>query len=264
MHVGIDGDILLFQASCALEARGYIGYDDESNPIDFSRYKKEIDAASMESYRAVELEDVDSVLGIYDSKVSNILRKIGTKSYTIYFTGKGNFRHDVYPDYKSSRLPKPLLYKYLREYAETSDRAVVVHGQEADDALAIAQYKNPKHHIIATIDKDLLMVPGFHYNFNKDKFSEVTKEEGLRTFYKQILTGDRVDDIPGIKGIGPKTAEKKLNGLTTEGEMWAECIHWWLDYLEESREDVIGKVTTYAQLLWMRSFEGELWKAPTV
>jgi len=55
--------------------------------------------------------------------------------------------------------------------------------------------------IIVSIDKDFKQVCGWHYNFvKKDKFY-VSPEEGLRFFYKQILTGDSIDGIMVLMGL---------------------------------------------------------------
>ena len=90
-------------------------------------------------------------------------------------------------------------------------------GMEADDYLGIHQNKDT---IICSIDKDLLQVSGRHYNFVKKEFYEIEELEGLRKFYKQLLTGDTSDHIKGIEGIGPVKAEKALLFCETEQEMF--------------------------------------------
>jgi len=261
MHVGIDCDVILYQCAFSVQSRGYIGYDKDDNPISFSWLKKDIgDVYSFRPYSAVDIEDIDSCRRRYLSKVSSIIRRTGAKSHTLYLTGKGNFRHDLYEHYKEGRPPKPLLYSILRDFIESSKHTVVVDGQEADDALSIAQYKDPENHIIATIDKDLLMVPGSHYNFNTDEFVVVGDWEGLKTFYKQILTGDSVDNIPGIKGIGPKRAQNILVDCHTEEKMWKVVVGKWASVLQH--DSVEETVVNFARLLWMRSKEGELWNPP--
>ena len=257
-HVGIDGDILLYQAAFAPEVRGYICYDETFTPLAFFKYKKDTtDYPIVQPYNCVEIEDIPFVCGVFTSKVNMILRATGAKTYTLYLTGKDNFRTEIYPLYKSSRGAKPLLYNEVRAHALRDKFTVVVDGQEADDALSIAQYKNPKGHIIASIDKDLLMVPGHHYNFNKDVTSFTTEEEGLRTFYKQILTGDATDDIPGIKGIGPKKAEKILEECETAEQMWYTALDKWAQVGVDE-----ATVIKYGQLLWMREYDGEYWEPP--
>lgn len=261
MEVGIDGDVLLYKSASAVEARGYIAYNDNNEPVYFSRYKKDVkEFENYQPWRCIEEDDFEHAISIFDAQVRNIVRATDATSYTIYLTGKDNFRHKLYSGYKASRKEKPLLYTVVRQHAEGLMDTVVVDGQEADDALAIAQYKDIENHIIASIDKDLLMVPGHHYNFNKEVTFTITPEEGIRHFYKQILTGDSIDDIPGIKGVGEKTAEKILAESETEEDMWYTVLNKWAEYLQH--DSVYETVVRNAQLLWMRTKEDELWQPP--
>jgi len=73
---------------------------------------------------------------------------------------------------------------------------------EADDGLAIAQgyfQEQGIESIIVTEDKDLLQVPGWHYNPNKnDKPFKISEEQGHFLLWKQVITGDKTDNIPGV------------------------------------------------------------------
>jgi hypothetical protein len=62
-------------------------------------------------------------------------------------------------------------------------------------------------------------VVGWHYNFVKDNLYYVNQQTASFNFYKQFLTGDAVDNIKGVHGIGPKKADKLLEGKT-DAEMW--------------------------------------------
>jgi 5'-3' exonuclease len=100
--------------------------------------------------------------------------------------------------------------------------AELVEGQEADDAVAIEATSTGGW--IVSIDKDLNQVAGWHYNFVKHEEYYVTEEEGLRNLFTQVLTGDRIDNIIGLKGIGPKKAEKLLQDCKTEREYYDACL----------------------------------------
>jgi 5'-3' exonuclease len=76
----------------------------------------------------------------------------------------------------------------------------------------------------------------------------------MRTFYKQVLTGDRVDNIPGLKGIGDKKAEKILGEAKTEQDLFTAVL--------AAYDDDILRMTEMAQLLWIRRKEGEMWTPP--
>lgn len=174
--------------------------------------------------------------------------------YQFYLTGKGNYREDVatIQPYKGNRTDreKPTHFYDIRHRLEEVWGAIVIEGQEADDALAIAATADPNS-IIATIDKDLLQVEGRHYDFVKDIYREVSAEEGLRFLYRQALTGDRTDNIQGVPGIGEKKSAKILEGLTTEKE-----LH---DAVLEAYGGDLGAMTENLILLYMRRVPNEWW-----
>jgi 5'-3' exonuclease len=94
-------------------------------------------------------------------------------------------------------------------------------GCEADDMLGVRQCElscDSDESIICTIDKDLNMIPGSHYNFVKKERYVVTPEDGIRFFYYQMLIGDTTDNIKGVVGIGKQKATKLLDRCSTEGE----------------------------------------------
>ena len=65
--------------------------------------------------------------------------------------------------------------------------------------------------------RDLKTIPGLHCNFDKKVHSEVTPQEAYRFFLKQAMAGDPTDGIPGIPGVGMKTAARRLE---VEGYRW--------------------------------------------
>lgn len=175
--------------------------------------------------------------------MSDLINDTGCKSYKVFLSGKPNFRDKVRADYKGNRAKavKPIHYQLVRDYLEERYKAQIVNGIEADDALGLAQDDTTA---IATIDKDLLMVEGKHYNYHKKEWKTVTAEEGTRFFYKQMLTGDRVDNITGIKGIGDKKADKLLD----EHDNWDKLI---VDMYLDEFEHGFQRAVENSQLLWI-------------
>jgi DNA polymerase-1 len=156
------------------------------------------------------------------SKVDDLIDKItfytDSDEYRVFLTGKNNFRKAIYPEYKAHRpTEKPFWLQTVRDYLVKEYKAEICDGQEADDAMGIYQTEET---IICTIDKDLLMIPGQHYNFVKDEFKTVGYLDGLKHFYMQCLQGDRSDNIKGIPGIGLKKAERILEGCVTEYQLF--------------------------------------------
>ncbi|MGH7746922.1 MAG: hypothetical protein ACREQ5_19535, partial [Candidatus Dormibacteria bacterium] len=109
------------------------------------------------------------------------------------------------------------------------------------------------------IDKDLDQIPGKHYNFMKEVSYEVSKEEAQRFFYFQLLCGDSIDNVPGCKGIGPKKADKALEGIETEEDFQQECLKAYeVAYGKKKGLELIVK---YGQVLKIRqSQEEQLWR----
>lgn len=136
-----------------------------------------------------------------------------------YLTGKDNFRYKINPDYKANRKdkPRPIHLPACRDFLINEYKAIVIDGYEADDALGWSQKEDT---IIFSIDKDLLMIPGHHYNFIKKEYCEVSDLDGLKAFYRQMLIGDTSDNLFGVKGLGKVKAAKIIDPLETEEEMY--------------------------------------------
>jgi 5'-3' exonuclease len=191
--------------------------------------------------------------------VDRLIRLEGIETYEGYLTGKNNYRSEIATEqaYKGNRKDarKPVHYDSLREYLVSKWGFTVIDGQEADDAMGIKAYDLPEDSsCIMTIDKDLDMIRGWHYNFVKEDLYYVTEKEAIKNFYIQILTGDRVDNIPGIKGIGPVKANKILENCTTEKSLFKA--------VSEKYDHDIDKLTERGRLLWIRRKEKQLWKPP--
>lgn len=137
---------------------------------------------------------------------------------TIYVKGRGNYRYNVYPDYKAKRKSSDLDDK-MKERLNAAHAALValgakhLDGYEADDLCCIEAYKcleTDVDFILGHIDKDLLQIPGKHYDFGKESFVTMEADEADHFFWAQCLEGDQVDNVPGVKGIGPKKAAEIL------------------------------------------------------
>lgn len=170
---------------------------------------------------------------------------------------RGNFREDyaVTAPYKGNRKgSKPVHYDEIRWTLFHDYGFKVAVEQEADDSMGIEACRRPGECIIVTIDKDLDMIPGEHYNFVKKERYWVSEQEGVYNFYLQILTGDRVDNIIGLRGIGPAKARKIISIDMTEKEMY--------DAVLKAYDNNHARVIENARLLWIRRRENELWTPP--
>lgn len=215
-------------------------------------------------YRTVfskEAESVADLLTIADTYVRNIVNKTATAvndDYKVFLTGKGNYRNTLATTapYKGNRpKEKPEHLDTVRSHLRDRHPSVVSSGEEADDLIAIEATERGANCVICSIDKDLDQIPGKHYNFVKDIHYTVTPWKGLVFFYSQILTGDRVDNVIGIRGIGPAKAMKALAECKTELQLFQKCV--------EMYEGDTARVIENGKLLWLRRYESEIWIPPT-
>ena len=223
MHVLIDGDIIGYRIGFSTE--------EENEKIVVSRVATFIESMLW--------EDLDA------------------ETYQGYLTGSGNFRNDIArtAPYKGNRTaPKPKHLQFIRDYLVSAWDFKISEGEEADDAIAIAHTESDYTTVIASIDKDFLQLPGKHWNFVKKEMTEVNEAEALLNFYRQVLTGDRVDNIIGLKGIGPVKADKILSERDSAAEMYTACV--------EAYNGEEERVIENCQLLHLRRTPGELWKPP--
>lgn len=185
-----------------------------------------------------------------DSLMRNLLHYTDATSYIGFLTGHNNFRRLVNKDYKANRkdLVRPEWLESCRKFLIEDWKCHVTDGVEADDMLGIHQ--NDKS-CIASLDKDMLMIPGKHYNWQKEEFTTVTEDEGLRHFYKQLLIGDRVDNIFGVTGIGKVKASKYIDSLDNEQDYLNACITLY--------NGDFTRLLSNAQCLWIMRKEGETW-----
>jgi hypothetical protein len=183
--------------------------------------------------------------------------RLGCDDYEAYLTGKSNFRNWVAATqpYKGNRkeLQRPKHYEALREHLVRLG-AVVTEGCEADDVVAIKMTEKPSSYILVGVDKDLLQIPGWHYNPVKDTIQYIEQDEADKHFWLQMLTGDRVDHIPGLYGIGPKKAEKILKDCVDYASMEAAV---WEAYQDKGHG--IDYFTEQGRLLHLQRYEGQLW-----
>lgn len=218
-----------------------------------------VDADSFVFRAAAASEDEDLFVAAsrIDNMINMALNEVEAKDQILFLTGKGNFRYNVYPEYKNFRAAKqrPRWEQALKNHLVDQWEAQIVHGIEGDDACGVAQCGSIKDKtIIIHQDKDINQIPGWHYNFVKKEKYYVSEEEGYRFFYYQLLVGDPTDAIKGVAGIGPKKAEKLLDvpikdlyevvknqySCEEEMDMNAQCLFIWHKENDNWKDHVIS------------------------
>lgn len=151
----------------------------------------------------------------------------------VCLSGERSFRYDILPTYKANRSvdDRPLYLAEAKDALRHAFDSWTLPNLEADDLMAMlaSQQRAQKEFVVVTVDKDLLQVPGKHYNPGKKVAREITEEEGDRLLMIQWLQGDSTDNLKGIPGIGPVKALRLVEGMKRE-TMWEECLNLFDEY----------------------------------
>lgn len=226
MHALVDADILLYEFGSAKGENG--------GPLPWS-----------------------FVISRMDARINNILNAVDADTHQLYITGKGNFREKVATirKYKGHRpSEKPYWHSKMYDFLLYHRDAIEVKGVEADDAVGTAQCRSSEETIICSRDKDLDMIPGWHYSWPAGNQQEQTPwyqndENAIRSFFRQLLTGDPVDNIPGLFGVGKSSAAvKRLDSLDSELDMYLEVYE---EYRKRFDNYASQFLRENAQLLWI-------------
>ena len=184
----------------------------------------------------------------------NILKKMLEEEQPEYLAvafdlPSATFRHELYPDYKGNRGPSPdefreqvpVVKEILREMQIP---VVTAEGFEADDVLGTLSRQAAERGITTAIvsgDRDLLQIsgPATEIIIPKTRGGETTYERYRPDDVKaafgvtpegfielKALMGDSSDNVPGLPGVGPKTAQKILEqfGSIREARLHADEI----------------------------------------
>ncbi len=148
---------------------------------------------------------------------------------TVAFDVKGgNFRHEMYAEYKANRPPMPedlvVQIPFIKEVvAAYNIPSLAQQGVEADDLIAAAVHALSKKGVPVVIvsgDKDLLQLVSETVSFWDPMNNRFFDPEAVHKKYNVTpaqlldffaLVGDSADNVPGVPGVGPKTAEKLIN-----------------------------------------------------
>jgi DNA polymerase-1 len=165
------------------------------------------------------------------SMLRRLLKDYPESPVAVVFDAKGKtFRDDIYPEYKAHRPPMP---DELREQIEPIHEIVKAMGLpficepgvEADDVigtLARLASEQGRDVVVSTGDKDMAQLVNAHTTLVNTMTETVMDEEGVEKKFGVppsliidflALMGDKVDNIPGVPGVGEKTALALLQGL---------------------------------------------------
>jgi DNA polymerase-1 len=210
------------------------------------------------------------------NKIAQMQEYSGAERVVVHLTAASSTKGDRFiiatvKPYQGQRKSgsKPKNWAYLREWLETYSgpafRVKTWATREADDGLAAMAYHSKGNLVIATKDKDMRMLPGWHLDWDTLAMVHVPvgtydlvhdgKQYGIKWFWLQMLQGDTADNIPGLpmyngKPVGPKTAENMLHlaedRYTAQGRVE-------LAYQQYYGDGWVDALVEQALLLWLRN-----------
>lgn len=203
-------------------------------------------------YRAIHKSEKDNIKpnDAFDSVMKQIKIDTACDEYKLHVSGKGNFRREIeqpYTVYKGQRKEKPPQFRELKDYVIKTYKPIMQDGLEADDTISIEATKYAKInqlYMLITIDKDLKNIGGLFYNLMHNNLIAVSKKESIAFFHTQLLTGDSVDNIPGIEGIGKVKAANILKDKTIKEQFESIIATYKTHYKKDHRNrlEVMGKM----------------------
>jgi DNA polymerase-1 len=185
-------------------------------------------------------EPTGAVYGVVNM-LRRLLKTYAPKQMAVVFDAKGKtFRDDLFADYKAHRPPMPDELVAQIEPIHAIVRALglpllQVEGVEADDVigtLARAAAREGRDTLISTGDKDMAQLVDGHVRIVDTMKEQVYDRDGVTARFgvtpEQIidylaLVGDTSDNIPGVPGVGPKTAAKWLQQYGSLDEIIAHA-----------------------------------------
>lgn len=284
IKVFVDGDVIVYRCGFAAERNTYRHTDSEGNVVEVSSHKElralkeERGEGTVEKIHHVEpvefaLANVKNQLEQIQAEVADGFDVDVRRLHPIVMlSGPDNFRNDVATirPYKGGRDPdhKPVHGPAILDFLDKKYDTMYSVNEEADDMMGymqVAAMERAEQTCIATIDKDLDMIPGTHFNFMHNNFYYVEQEDADRFFYTQLLTGDSTDNIEGIPRMGPKKAEVFRQAWQKEkfsvNGMYSSVRNVYEEHFGPNADEVLLE---NARLLWIRRKPDEMWTPPAV
>ncbi|WP_104034465.1 DNA polymerase I [Vibrio jasicida] len=172
----------------------------------------------------------NAVYGVVNM-LRSMMRQFASDRIAVVFDAKGKtFRDDMYPEYKANRPPMPDDLRCQIEPLHNVIRAmglplICIPGVEADDVIGTLAYQASQQGmpvLISTGDKDMAQLVDDNVTLINTMTNVVMDREGVIEKFGippeliidyLALMGDKVDNIPGVPGVGDKTATALLQGI---------------------------------------------------
>jgi DNA polymerase-1 len=175
-------------------------------------------------------QDTGAIYGVINM-LRSLIKQYKPTHIAVVFDAKGKtFRDDIYTEYKANRPPMPDELRSqiapLHEIISAMGLPIIVEsGVEADDVIGTLSQQATDHGIatlISTGDKDMAQLVNQHVTLINTMNNQIMDSDGVIEKFGippdliidfLALKGDKVDNIPGVPGVGDKTALGMLQGL---------------------------------------------------
>lgn len=175
-------------------------------------------------------QDTGAIYGVINM-LKSLLKQYDPTHIGVVFDAKGKtFRDDIYPEYKANRPPMPEELRSqiapLHSIINAMGLPLIIEdGVEADDVIGtLARDASEKgiETLISTGDKDMAQLVNEHVTLINTMNNQLMDVQGVQDKFGippeliidfLALKGDKVDNIPGVPGVGDKSAQGLLNGI---------------------------------------------------
>ena len=182
-------------------------------------------------------ESTGAIYGVVNM-LKSLLRQYNPSQMVVVFDAKGpTFRNEMYSEYKAHRPPMPDDLRYQIEPLHQIIKAMglpllCISGVEADDVigtLATHASNAGRHVLISTGDKDMAQLVNQHVTLINTMTDTLLDPAGVREKFGVgpeliidflALMGDKADNIPGLPGVGEKTAQAMLQGIGAISDLY--------------------------------------------
>ncbi|MDY6927036.1 MAG: DNA polymerase I [Pseudomonadota bacterium] len=175
-------------------------------------------------------QDTGAIYGVINM-LKSLIKQYSPTHIGVVFDAKGKtFRDDIYPEYKANRPPMPDELRSqiapLHEMIKAMGLPLIIEdGVEADDVIGTLARQAGEQGIdtlISTGDKDMAQLVNEHVTLINTMNNQLMDVQGVQDKFGippelvidfLALKGDKVDNIPGVPGVGDKSAQGLLNGI---------------------------------------------------
>ncbi len=180
-----------------------------------------------------------------------------------------NFRYDIMANvsdpvvkgYKANRagMAVPDGLNDLYEYVFRLDGTICKSYIEADDYCV---YMGRLGHIVCALDKDVLGSLEYAYNYGRKEWIEHTTLEIKKFPFLQTIMGDTSDGLRGVFRVGAKGAEKALEGLEDNYDLWVAVVKQYA-LKDQTIEEAIATMRCVRMDMWTEEEGLVYWQPPS-